>query len=213
MTRNRRVGHVRSQPSTSDVRRDGYGRGVDDATARSIERVTTSPLFPFDKHLQVKSLGPLMDTELTREGEGGRLCQSCSGDEPVWWTDERWKITAVQPTINPVGLFLETVEHIDFEHFDDELACEFGRLTVHLEAAVRSLDSVGRVHIHRWGDGSNHFHVWFQGRPAKQLELHGWGNVLWSQVLDPLPTDVIDANHTLVVSRFSERCGGTVVAR
>ena len=54
----------------------------------------------------------------------------------------------------------------------------------------------------RWGDGSSHFHMWFQGRPAKQLELYGWGNVLWSQVLDPLPAEVIDANHELVVDHL-----------
>ena len=186
---------------------------MDDKTAKSIERVKESPLFPFEGAGTVKALGPPMDAELTREGEGGRPCKSCGKDERVWWSNDRWKITALQPTVNPVGLFLETVEHIDFEDFDDDLGSEFGLLTMHLEAAVRLLDSVGRVHIHRWGDGSSHFHVWFQGRPARQLELYGWGNILWSQVAEPLPAESIDANHALVIEQLHARAGGVIASR
>lgn len=175
---------------------------MEDSTAKSIKRVVESPLFPFNSDLDLKALGPEMHTEVVREGEGDRACKSCGHDERVLWRNEQWKITPLAPTANPVGLFLETVEHIDFEDFDDNMAAELGLLTVRMEAAVRSLDSVGRVHIHRWGDGSSHFHMWFQGRPAKQLELYGWGNVLWSQVLDPLPAEVIDANHELVVDHL-----------
>ncbi len=110
-----------------------------------------------------------------------------------------------------MGVFLETVDHIDFEHFDDDLAAEYGVLTRHLEAAIRGVDAVGRVHIHRWGDGSAHFHVWFQGRPARQLELYGWGNVLWPQILPPLPDEALAANHAQVLDAFGASAGGTVV--
>jgi hypothetical protein len=79
------------------------------------------------------------------------------------WTDGRWRITALRPTVNPVALFIETVNHLDFGDLDEAMAAEFGVLTWRLEAAIRSIESVGRVHIHRWGDGSSHFHVWFQG--------------------------------------------------
>jgi hypothetical protein len=58
-------------------------------------------------------------------------------------------------------------------------------------------------------DGSSHFHVWFQGRPARQLELYGWGNVLWSQVLAPLPAEVVDAHHATVLDAFVRDVGGT----
>ncbi len=190
-----------------------YGRAMDDTTSAAIDRMKASPLFPFDGDLNLKTLGPPMDAELPRNGEGDKPCGSCGNDERTWWSNERWKITTVQRSINPVGLFLETVDHIDFEDFDENYASEFGVLTMHLEAAIRSLESVGRVHIHRWGDGSSHFHVWFQGRPAKQLELYGWGNVLWAQVAEPLPQEVVDANHEVIVADLSRRYGGVVADR
>ncbi len=90
------------------------------------------------------------------------------------------------------------------------MASEFGVLTWQIERAISELESVGRVHIHRWGDGSAHFHVWFQGRPARQVELYGWGNVLWSQVLAPLPADEIDANHAHVIARIAATLGDSV---
>lgn len=195
------------------LRTERYGRLMDHDQARAIERLTTSPLFPFEGDFTLKPFGAPMETELPRDGEGDRPCHSCGGDDRVWWSNDRWKVTTLRPTVNPVGLFLETVDHIDFEHFDEKLAAEYGVLTMHIEAAIRSLDSVGRVHVHRWGDGSEHFHIWFQGRPAKQLELYGWGNVLWTQILEPLPADVVDANHRHVVSFLHERIGGVIADR
>ncbi len=162
--------------------------------------------------MTIKPLLPLMHTEAVREGEGDKPCRSCDTPERVLWSNDRWKLTPMSPSPNPVGVFLETVEHIDLEHFDDDLAAEMGVLIVRLEAAIRSLDTVGRVHVHRWGDGAMHFHMWFQGRPARQLELYGWGNVLWSQVLEPLAADAVDANHSLVVEHLHAHHGGTVAA-
>ncbi|MFK8023029.1 MAG: hypothetical protein AB8G26_03610 [Ilumatobacter sp.] len=186
---------------------------MDERTQQAVARMMQSPLFPLDGDLRLKALGPLMETEVVREGEGGRPCPSCDSEDRILWRNDRWKVTPLQPTANPVGLFLETVDHVDFEHFDDEMAAEFGLLTVRLEAAVRAVESVGRVHVHRWGDGSSHFHVWFQGRPARQLELYGWGNVLWSQLAEPLPAASIDRNHASVIDHLRERAGGFVPPR
>lgn len=174
----------------------------------AVQRMIESPLFPFTGDVELKSLNDPMESELAREGESGRPCKSCGDEDRVLWQNDRWKVSSIRPSVNPVGLFLETVEHIDFEHFDEDTAADFGRITWHLEAAVRSLDSVGRVHIHRWGDGAEHFHVWFQGRPARQLELYGWGNVLWAQLLEPLPTEVVEANHAAVIEHLSAAVGG-----
>lgn len=167
-----------------------------------------SPLFPFDGDLELRELMPLMHTEVVREGEGDRPCESCAQNDRTLWSNDRWKLTTMRPTANPVGIFLETVAHIDFEHFDDELAAEFGVLVVRLEAAIRSLESIGRVHVHRYGDGASHFHVWFQGRPARQLELYGWGNVLWSQLADPVDATIIDENNAAVINQLCTSFGG-----
>ncbi len=166
------------------------------------QRLFTLPLFPFNANMQLKTLGAPMAAELPRDGEGGKPCHSCGRPERVLWSNDRWKITGIEPSANPVGLFLETVDHIDFEQFDETYARDLGELTWRLEQAIRSIDSVGRAHIHRWGDGSSHFHMWFLGRPAKQLEMYGWGNALWSQILDPLPDDVLAGNHSKVLDHI-----------
>lgn len=175
---------------------------MNESQEETIERVTSSPLFPFEGEFTLKPRHDLMVTEVQREGEGDRPCESCGDDTRMLWRNDRWKLTSIRPSANPVGLFLETIDHIDFEDFDDEYATELGVLTVRLEAAIRSIDAVGRVHIHRWGDGSSHFHMWFQGRPARQLELYGWGNILWAQVLEPLPAEVIAGHHDDVVDQI-----------
>jgi hypothetical protein len=176
---------------------------MDDKAAKRIAALTGSPLFPFEGNFVLKQFGPPMATELARDGEGDKPCHACAKPERALWTNGRWQITELRPSTNPAMLFLETVAHLDFESLDETMAAEFGILTWRLEAAVRSLESVGRVHIHRWGDGSSHFHVWFQGRPARQLEMYGYGNVLWPQLLDPLPAEVIAANHQRVINHFT----------
>jgi len=183
---------------------------MDDTQGEAIQRVVSSPLFPFDEQLKLKPVGELLPYEIIREGEGDRPCKSCGDESRVLWQNDRWKITPLRPTANPAALFLETVEHIDFDDFDAAMAGEFGVLTWQIERAMAGLDAVGRVHVHRYGDGSAHFHVWFQGRPARQLELYGWGNVLWSQVLPPLPADEIAANHAHVISCVSNALGGSL---
>jgi hypothetical protein len=178
---------------------------------KRIRRVVRTARFPFTGTFELKSFGEFLDPEPGRDGEDGRRCGACDQRGRLWWRNDRWKLTEIGRTINPVGLFLETIEHVDIEHFDDDLAAEFGVITRHLDAAIMSVASVGRTHVHRWGDGSAHFHVWFQGRPRGHVELHGWGNVIWSQLLPPLPQATIDANHQTVIMELVERVGGECV--
>jgi hypothetical protein len=44
---------------------------------------------------------------------------------------------------------------------------------------------VGRVHMHFWGDGGEHFHVWFFPRPLGYLDLRGSYLVEWEELLPP----------------------------
>jgi len=36
-----------------------------------------------------------------------------------------------------------------------------------------SIGDIGRVHVCRWGDGSEHLHWWFMARPARIPQLIG----------------------------------------
>jgi len=172
------------------------------------DSITSLPLFPFEGELRLKSLGPLLDAELPRDGEGGRPCLRCDDLlAGVVWSNDRWLVTAAQRTVGPVTVFLETRAHVDLDGLDDDMAAELGVLTVRLEAAIRAVPGVGRVHVHRWSDGSSHLHLWFMARPARRIEMYGWGNEIWSQILPPLDEEVVRHNLDIVRAELERRCG------
>ena len=81
---------------------------MDDDTEKAVRALTRLPLFPFEGEFALKTIGPPMAAELVRDGEGGKPCHSCGKDDRVLWRNDRWKVTFFQPSINPVGLFLDS---------------------------------------------------------------------------------------------------------
>jgi hypothetical protein len=69
-----------------------------------------------------------------------------------------------------------------------------------IERAIRSIGEIGRVHGCRWGDGGEHLHWWFMGRPARIPQLSGRFAAVWDDVLPPLPEDLWRANVAAVVA-------------
>jgi GNAT superfamily N-acetyltransferase len=169
-----------------------------------VHPLTKLPLFPFEGDLQIKQLSQRLDDELAREGEGSRPCKQCNNLDDVIWANDRWVVRAGQPSACPVVVFLETRAHLNLDDLDEAYAAELGVLTWQLEAAIRAVADVGRVHVHRWGDGSSHFHVWFVARPAGQVEFYGWGTILWSQVLPAQDRRVLNVNLDLVARTLHE---------
>jgi hypothetical protein len=51
----------------------------------------------------------------------------------------------------------------------------------------------------RWGEGSEHLHIWFLARPARIEQLRSSFAEIWDEVLPPTPEDVWRANITAVV--------------
>lgn len=179
---------------------------------KRIHRLTRQPLFPFEGEMRRRDLSPLMDAELPRAGEpDGGPCMRCGGDATELWRNERFLISPTYGGPNPVGVFVETIAHIDFDDFDESMAAELGVITWHLAQIIEARDDVGRVHTHRYGDGALHFHLWVLGRPARQLELYGWGNLLWAQLLEPLPAGVLETNNREVVEQLAGRIGGELI--
>jgi hypothetical protein len=171
----------------------------------AIGRLTSAPLFPFEGDMRLKELTPLLERELPRAGEDGRPCPRC--DDPmagVIWSNERWLVTAGPRTACPVTVFLETRAHVDLGDLTDAMSAELGVLIVRIERAVNAISDVGRVHVHRWSDGSAHLHVWFVARPVRRIELYGWGNVLWNQLLPPIDQHVHDANLAVVAAGLAK---------
>ncbi|MGH3029044.1 MAG: hypothetical protein ACRDMW_10870, partial [Gaiellaceae bacterium] len=83
------------------------------------------------------------------------------------------------------------------------LASELGVLIARIERAVRSVGDIGRVHVCRWGDGSEHLHWWFMARPARIPQLLGSFAAIWDDILPPTPGNVWRANLEEVVRELS----------
>jgi diadenosine tetraphosphate (Ap4A) HIT family hydrolase len=161
--------------------------------------------FPFEGDLRVRALEPPVERERPRYGEGGVDCGRCErGDETALWRDEHWRVVPLdRPHGLPVIVILETRAHLDLPDLSDELAAELGPLIVRIERAVRSVGEIGRVHVCRWGDGSEHFHVWFTARPARLPQLIGSFAAIWADILPPAPEAVSRANLDLVAAALA----------
>jgi len=103
-----------------------------------------------------------------------------------------------RPSGLPVVVLLETKRHVDFPDLSDELAAELGPLLLRIERAVSQIPGVGNVHVGRWGEGSEHCHIWFMARPARMAQFRSSFAAIWDDVLAPTPEDVWHENLELV---------------
>jgi hypothetical protein len=167
---------------------------------------------PVEEWEQWPFRGPVVPRELEppseeprRRGEGGVDCWRCDrADDEYLWTDERWRLAALpEPNGLPVVVILETRAHHDLPELTPELAAELGPLILRVERAVRGVGDIGNVHVCRYGDGGEHFHVWFMARPARMPQLSTSFAAIWDDVLPPLPEDVWRANLDAVVRTMS----------
>ena len=149
------------------------------------------PTWPFEGELRPRGLLPPAADEKRREGAGGVDCRACGRtSDDLIWEDERWQLIALGPTGLPLVLILEPKEHYDIETLPPELAAELGPLMQRVERAVRAAGEIGRVHIGRWGEGSEHLHLWFFGRPAQMRQLSDSFAAIWDDVLPPVPEEI-----------------------
>jgi hypothetical protein len=157
--------------------------------------------WPFEGELRPRELEPPAERERLRFGEGGVDCRACTRpDDEYLWTDERWRLTSPPRNGLPVVVLLEPRAHCDFGSIPDELVPEIGPMLVRVEAAVRAVPHLGRVHVCRWGDGSEHLHWWFMGRPERLPQVIGTLAAIWDDVLPPTPEEVWEENLTTVVA-------------
>ena len=167
--------------------------------------------FPFDGDLRPRALEPPVEAERPRHGEGGVDCGRCATpDDDYMWTHERWRLTAIhQPTGLPfVGLLEPRAHYAEPGDLPDDLAAEQGIMLTRVERAVREIGDIGRVHVCRWGDGSEHLHWWFMARPARIPQLIGSFAAIWDDILPPLP-DAVWRENIAIVARALAAEGGT----
>jgi hypothetical protein len=170
------------------------------------------PIFPFEGDLRVKQPTPIMADDIARAGEGGRSCSyACEQPDTAYlWVDDVWRVKTLDRSALPVGVMLETRDHLDLSDFTPQLGAQLGEMIVRIEHAMHRCDDIGRVHVNRWGDGGSHFHLWFMARPRGRMELYGYGLPLWYKILPPYEHDRWQVNNRIVAGALAET-GGHVV--
>ncbi len=157
--------------------------------------------FPFEGDIRPRTLERPALEDVSRAGQGGIDCDACTApDDRFLWTNTNWR---VRPTAEPSGLplvlFLEPRLHVgEPGELPDDLASEFGVMISRIDRAISSIDGIERVHISRWGEGSEHLHWWFLARPTRVLQLASSFAEIWDDMLPPTPQDIWDSNLTHV---------------
>jgi len=174
-------------------------------------------MFPWeivDGELVPKVIRPPLEAEPPRAGINGTDCRICAGPDDAVKLWESWNfhvLRPAKPTGMPLVLWLNANEHLDFTDMDDELAAEFGRISVWLARIMSGLPHIGRVHVNRWGDGSEHLHSWFIARPARLPGIIGSLAVEWDAILPPPPEDVWLADCATIARKLANHGGHALV--
>ena len=135
--------------------------------ARSLRMpdIETWETWPFEGALRPRALLPPIADEEPRRGAGGVDCWSCAAaDADYVWVDERWRLLAPkEPTGAAGGAPSDPEAALRRPGRPPRRARGRARrcLLARVERAIRSIGEIGRVHLCRWGDGSEHLHWWF----------------------------------------------------
>jgi hypothetical protein len=181
-----------------------YGQRV------SAEPVLGGPFFPFDGDLRVVPLDNPVIPEPPRNGEpGGDPCFRCANpDAHVIWRDERWNVRAGFASMSlPMVAALAPNEHVTMHTMPMEVAASLGPVIQRVAVAIGRIPGVGRTHFSRWGDGSEHFHMWFLARPLGMMQMRGAMLAIWDDLLPPLPDKELATNLATVGSALAEGGG------
>jgi hypothetical protein len=177
------------------------------------ERLSAQPLI--DDRLScfeavtLKPLEPMLVPEAPRAGELDQSeCGHCRPSEFTIWRDDVWHVNAgFEPMRIPFIGGLAPNEHCRLEDAPFEVLTTLGPLMQRLSAAVKSIPGVARTHFARWGDGSEHFHLWALARPAGMMQGRGAMLAFWNDVLPAMP-EAMATEHLRVVAESLASGGG-----
>jgi len=187
-----------------------YHRRLPYGERMSAEPLVGLPFFPFEGDVQVVPLDEPVLPEPPRRGElGGEPCATCAEpDRSVIWRDDQWHLKAgFTPSGLPMVAILEPREHYRLDNMPAELTATLGPIIQRVANAIRVIDGVGRTHFNRWGDGSDHFHLWFLARPLGMMQLRGAMIAAWDDMLPPLPQEEFEANARTVAAALTKAGG------
>jgi hypothetical protein len=177
------------------------------------ERLSGRPLVDdelssFDE-VTLKALAPMLVPEQPRGGElDPGSCSHCKPSEFTIWRDDLWHVNAgwTRMGIPYVG-GLAPNEHCRLEDAPLPVLAALGPLMQRISTAVKSIPGVARTHFARWGDGSEHFHLWALARPLGMMQGRGAMLAFWDDVLPDMPEEM-KAEHLDIVARSLAAGGG-----
>ena len=146
------------------------------------------------------------------EPRGGALdqaeCYHCKPSEHTIWTDDLWQLRAgfAPMSIPFVGGFAPR-KHWRLDNAPLDVLATLGPLMQRLSIALKEIPGVARAHFARWGDGSEHFHLWALARPAGMMQGRGAMLAFWDDVLPDMPAD-LQAEHIEIVANAMADGGG-----
>ena len=175
-----------------------------------LARMTGWEISPFEQEgLRVTPLRPPVLPEPDRHGEDPADCRICrERDEGLWFT-EHWRLARISGVGVPLVLMLYPRDHYDMADLPDELAAELGLLGTRIVRHIQALPHISRAHLHRFGDGAAHLHIWFFARPQGQAQLWGSWLVVWDDLLPEYPADIAEADAEKVVDALIGSHGGS----
>jgi diadenosine tetraphosphate (Ap4A) HIT family hydrolase len=199
------VGEGRARPSR-------YVRRLPIGASLPLDRVIGNELFPFEGQILTKPLEAPILPEPQRRGRGGSDCRNCVASGEEIWEDPLWWVRAPrEPSGLPLIAILIPKAHHDLEDLPPPLAAEMGRLLPRVSRAIHRIGDIGRVHVNRWGDGSEHLHFWFLPRPEGMWQLRGAMLAVWDDILPPIPRAEWNRNRRTVAGALAED-GGRALA-
>ncbi len=177
------------------------------------ERLPSEPLVEdalscFDA-VTLKPLAPMLVPEAPRAGEVDRAeCSHCRPSEHTIWRDDLWHVNAgwTRMGIPYIG-GLAPNAHCRLEDAPADVLSTLGPLMQRVSAAVKAIPGVARCHFARWGDGSEHFHMWALARPAGMMQGRGAMLAFWEDVLPAMAEDMV-AEHLQIVAGSLAEGGG-----
>lgn len=195
----------------TDTRRpadSAYHRTLPIGERLSAQPLLEGPLSSFEA-VELAPLAEMLVPEEPRAGEGDRAtCGHCRPSEHTLWHDDQWQVRAGWDRMGlPFVGGIAPREHVRLEDALPELLAGLGPLLQRVSAAVKEIPGVARCHFSRWGDGSEHFHLWALARPAGMMQGRGAMLAFWDDVLPPLP-EALQATHLDVVAQSLASRGG-----
>lgn len=202
-TGNGRVNDELTEPADSP-----YHRRLPIGERLPADALVGGALSSFD---EVKLL-PLAEMRVPERPRVGTLdrgeCAHCRPSEHTIWWDDQWQVRSGWDRMGlPFVGGIAPREHVLLDDAPVELLAALGPLLQRISAAVKSIPGVARCHFARWGDGSEHFHLWALARPAGMMQGRGAMLAFWDDVLPDMPEELV-RDHLRIVAEALAADGG-----